>query len=299
MKKNFILLTLLVTIYIFNPYLVSASTNIFERTDSDLRIPDKIKYNSSMYNNLINTPSVDATEKVYDFAELFTEQEEKEIYNEVSSFISNTTLDLAIVTIKYNSKESTMEYADDFYDYNDFKVNGLVYVIDMDNREFYISTAGTAILYYDNYRIESILTSLDNSMYNGNYKESVEILTDKLLYYYEMGYSSNYNKYTISDSKIVYKTPFLTLGIISLVAAIIVTIILVKRNKPVKLSQESSMYLAQNGIKITNIQTNFINTHTTSCYSPRSESSSGGSSSGGSFHSGSSGSSHGGGGHKF
>lgn len=299
MKKKLILFTLLISIFTIDPYIVDASTNTFERTDSNLRIPDKVKYNSDMYNNIISTPSVDASEKVYDFADLFSEEEELNIYNEVLTFIDATELDLAIVTINYNPKTSTLVYADDFYDYNDFNINGIVYVIDMDNREFYISTSGTAILYYDDYRIESTLTGMDNSMYNGNYKESIDIMINKLSSYQQSGYSSNTETYTLDNGKVVQKTPYLTLLIISLIVAIIITIILIKRNKPVKLAKESSRYLAKNGIKITNSQRNFINSHTTSHYSPRTESSGGHSSSGGGIHSGSSGISHGGGGHKF
>lgn len=296
MKKKYLIFIIIISLII--PNIVKASTNTYERTNENLRLPDKVEYKTSMYDNIINTPSIDSSEKIYDFADIFTEKEEQELYNETKSFIDNTTLDLAIVTIDYNPKESTKEYADDFYDYNDFNLNGLVYVIDMYNREFYISTSGIALLYYDNIRIENTLTSMDNSMYNARYKESATIMINHLSSYYEQGYSSNSNKYTIDNGVVVYKTPYLILIIISLVVATITTLILAKRNKPVKLSKDSNLYLSKNNIKITNTQTNYINSHTTSVYIPPSNSS-GGSSSGGGFRTGSSGISHGGGGHRF
>jgi uncharacterized protein len=298
MKKKIILFILLLTIFIINPCHINASTNTFGRTEDNLGVPDKIDYKDSMYNNVILTPLVDASEKVYDFADILTESEEEAIYNEVTDFINTTNLDLAIVTINYNTKRSTMEYADDFYDYNDFQIDGLVFVIDMDNREFYISTAGIAILYYDNNRVENILSSQDYYMINGMYKDSIDILITNLLSYYNNGYSNSSNKYTIDNGVLVYKTPYLVLLLISLIVAGIITFILAKRNKQVKLSNESSMYLAKNGKKITNTETKFIDSHTSSHYRPISDNSGGGSSSSGS-HSGSSGMSHGGGGHKF
>lgn len=301
MKNNLIFLILPIIIFIINPYSVNASTNTFERTSDNLRVPDKINYKSSMYNNVITTPAIDASEKVYDFADLFTDSEEQEIYEEVINFITETSLDLAIVTTNSNIKNSTMEYADDFYDYNDFQIDGLVYVIDMQNREFYISTVGTAILYYDDYRIEEALSSMDNAMHSGNYKNSVDILVSKLTTYYNLGYSTTNNKYTISNGKVVYKTPYSTFIILSLIVSIILTVILVKRNKPVKLSQESSMYLVKDGIKITNTSINLINSSPVHRWRRSNESGPGFGNGGGgsSHHTSSSGMSHGGGGHKF
>ena len=87
------------------------------------------------------TPTVDASEKVYDFAELRSDSEEKSIYNEITGLIDEYNLDAAVVTINYNNKSSAKSYAEDFYDYNDFGVgstkDGLIFLIDMDNREMF------------------------------------------------------------------------------------------------------------------------------------------------------------------
>ena len=301
MKRN---LFLIIVILLLCPIIVNASTNTIERDKDNLRIPDKIKYKSNMYDNIMTTPSVDASEKIYDFANLFTDSEELELYQEVSTFISNTNLDLVIVTISDNTKYNlgsydnlAMIYADDFYDYNDFDYNGVLYLIDMETRVFYISTSGTALLYYDSDRIEDTLSSIDNSMYNGNYKESITIMIANLKRYYDLGYSANSN-YTISKGMVVRKTPYLLFILVGLIVSLITTFSLAKRNKKVKLAVDSDTYLAKNGIKITRRQDNYLRSDTVSHYSPIS-SDSGGSSGGSSFHSGSSGMSHGGGGHHF
>lgn len=294
MKKIFVLFISLFLLVL----PVYASTNTYSRTTADLKVPKKIKYKSSMEHNVLLTPSVNANEKIYDFAELLTEEEEKQLYDKVKEFIANTNLDLAIVTINTNVKDSTQEYADDFYDYNDFSIDGLAFVIDMQNRIFYISTAGKAMLYYDDYRIEYILSALDQEMYNHEYFNACNTLISQLTEYYNHGFSDNADKYVVIGTQIYRKTPYLLLSIIAVVSAIIGTLILALRNKKIKLATNSNDYFDNKSFEITKDTKEFISSNTSRVYIPPADSGGGGSSGGG-FHSGSSGASHGGGGHRF
>lgn len=294
MKKIFVLLISLFLLVL----PVYASTNTYSRTTTDLKVPKKIKYKSSMEHNVLLTPSVNANEKIYDFAELLTEEEEKQLYDKVKEFIANTNLDLAIVTINTNVKDSTQEYADDFYDYNDFSIDGLAFVIDMQNRIFYISTAGKAMLYYDDYRIEYILSALDQEMYNHEYFNACNTLISQLTEYYNHGFSDNADKYVVIGTQIYRKTPYLLLSIIAVVSATIGTLILALRNKKIKLATNSNDYFDNKSFEITKDTKEFISSNTSRVYIPPADSGGGGSSGGG-FHSGSSGASHGGGGHRF
>lgn len=294
MKKIFVLLISLFLLVL----PVYASTNTYSRTTTDLKVPKKIKYKSSMEHNVLLTPSVNANEKIYDFAELLTEEEEKQLYDKVKEFIANTNLDLAIVTINTNVKDSTQEYADDFYDYNDFSIDGLAFVIDMQNRIFYISTAGKAMLYYDDYRIEYILSALDQEMYNHEYFNACNTLISQLTEYYNNGFSDNADKYVVIGTQIYRKTPYLLLSIIAVVSATIGTLILALRNKKIKLATNSNDYFDNKSFEITKDTKEFISSNTSRVYIPPADSDGGGSSGGG-FHSGSSGASHGGGGHRF
>ena len=294
MKKIFVLFISLFLLVL----PVYASTNTYSRTTTDLKVPKKIKYKSSMEHNVLLTPSVNANEKIYDFAELLTEEEEKQLYDKVKEFIANTNLDLAIVTINTNVKDSTQEYADDFYDYNDFSIDGLAFVIDMQNRIFYISTAGKAMLYYDDYRIEYILSALDQEMYNHEYFNACNTLISQLTEYYNNGFSDNADKYVVIGTQIYRKTPYLLLSIIAVVSATIGTLILALRNKKIKLATNSNDYFDNKSFEITKDTKEFISSNTSRVYIPPADSGGGGSSSSG-FHSGSSGASHGGGGHRF
>ena len=101
------------------PIVSFASTNTYPRTEDDLRINSWITVTEENKDNILNTPSVNEEEKIYDFADLYTDEEEKNLYTAVYDYTQRRNLDLVIVTINDNF-ESTQEYADDFYDYNNF-----------------------------------------------------------------------------------------------------------------------------------------------------------------------------------
>lgn len=278
---------------------VSASTNTFTRTEDNLLISSDITVTSQNLDNILGTPAVDASEKVYDFADLLTVSEEEKVYSTVDDFISKTGFDLAIVTINENNKFSAMEYADDFYDYNFFGTDGehsgILFLVDMDTREIYMSTTGEAISMYNDYRIDMILDAIYAEFSNQNYFEGITKFVTILENYDTMGLPNNKDsRYQIgSDGEIYRNFPWIIiLGVPSIITAIVIGI-MIHKNKIVRVATSSREYLDKDSLKIKTVSDRLISTNTIAV--PISSSSGGGSS----HHSGSSGRSHGGGGHRF
>ena len=266
-----------------------------------LKLITTVCVNGSTTNVNNSTPKVDASEKVYDFADLLTDNEEKIIYDKIQTFIKTYNMDLAVVTINENNKNSQADYADDFYDYNDFGLNehhdGLLFLIDMENSQYYISTTGEAIRMYDDYRIEGILDYIESYMINGNYYEATVSFINKISSYADSGIpTSNKNTYIDETGDIVYikKINIFASIILSGIITLVVILILVNKNKMIKKAEDAYRYVDKNNINITQRNDQFITTHTTSVII---SSSSGGG--GSSTHRGSSGRSHGGGGRGF
>lgn len=121
--------------------------------------------------------------KVYDDADLLEKTEEKELEEKCIKAAKKMKLDIGIVTTDDTEGKSTMEYADDFYDENKFGFDagnsGLILLIDMQNREFYISTCGIAIQYFNDDDIEDVLTALDEPMAEHDYYLAAETFVDK------------------------------------------------------------------------------------------------------------------------
>lgn len=285
------------------PFGVSASTNTFTRTSDDLRVEDYINVTESNKSKILSTPSVDASEKIYDFADLFTDTEEEELYKEVTNFIEKYNMDLAVVTIDKNNKGNAESYADDFYDYNGFGVgktnDGLLFLIDMDTRNYYVSTTGEGIRMYDDARINGILDYVESDMRSGDYFSAATGVIKKVSSYASLGVpSSNKSSYIDPKGNIIYikKIDYVAPFIGSFIITLIVMIILIRRNKMIRNALSAENYVSK-ALNLTEKSDKFLTTHTSVVTI---STSSGGSHGGGSsFHSGSSGISHGGGGRGF
>ena len=297
-------LLLIVILFSFCIVPVSASTNTFSRTEDNLLVSSDITVTSQNIDNILNTPAVDASEKVYDFAELLTLSEEEKLYHQVEQFMDSANLDLAIVTISENNKLNAREYADDFYDYNGFGTDsehsGVLFLVDMDTREIYMSTTGKAISLYSDYRIDMTLDAISQEFSNQNYYQGITKFVTILKNYDTIGLPSNKDsKYAIGDDGEVYREfPWLiVLGVPFAITAIVIGV-MIHKNKLVRAATSSREYLDKDSLKINTVSDRLIFTNTVAV--PRSTGISGSSSGGGSSrHSGSSGRSHGGGGHRF
>lgn len=297
----------LILLVLFLPVMsVNASTNTYTRTHEDWLVPDGVVVDSSNMNSVLSTPAVDASEKVYDFADLLSLTEEEELYNQVSEFINQSGMDLAVVTVSDYDKACSYEkcsqvYADDFYDYNDFGLDdqhsGLLFLVDMYNREFYISTTGKAMDMYNDVRIDKILDAISLEFENGNYFDGISKFVTIIENYDTIGLPSNIDsKYAIDDAGEVYrKFPWLIVLGIPSVITIIVMAILISKNKMVKVATTSREYLDKKSVHVKVARDVLISTHTSSSVISHPN----GSSEGSSSHFGSSGRSHGGGGRHF
>lgn len=267
---------LLVTLLLIDCPMVNAEVKTYERTEDNLGIWDSINVTETNKQNILGTPKVDEAEKVYDFADLFTLDEEQQLYDKIQAYIEEFNMDMVIVTINENSKSSSMEYADDFYDYNYFGINdskdGILFLIDMDTRNIYISTTGKAINEYNDSRIDDMLDRAHGYMISEDYYEAAEAFIEEAS----------------------YKDPtlWIFMYIVSFLAATIPTVIFIFKNRMIRKATEASRYMEENSVNITAAKDVFITTHT-SRHAKQS------SSSGSSTHTGSSGTSHGGGGRSF
>ncbi len=281
---------------------VGAMVTTYERTTDDYLVPDSINITSSNRNAILKTPAVNENEKVYDFANLLDDSEEDQLYNKINNYIETSKYDLVIVTINDNNKYSATEYADDFFDYNNFGFgtsrDGLLILIDMDTRVIWISTSGMAIKMYDDSRIDSIIDAGYYYLKNQEYYECLTRVIDKINNYFLSGYpSSNSNLFIDEDGNPYYikKIPYVMVLLMSgAICAITSLILYFKTSSKIK-KQNTVTYINPN---MTNIIKNdqFVTTYTSRV---RIQSSSSGSGGGSSFHSSSSGRSHGGGGRSF
>ncbi len=305
MKKKLLLVLLLFVLVV--PTIAYASTNVLERDDT-LNVWDDID-KSKYRTDILNTPRVDEKEKVYDYANLFTDEEEKQIFDKIQNYIEEYKMDLVVVTIDHNNKISTERYGEDFFIFNYFgfedkKRSGSLFIIDMDQRNYHLITSGSMILYLDDNRVDDILDAVFYDVKNGKYFDAVSNVISRLNYYGTSVPSSNAHVY-IDPNGVPHKekspSVFLSLIIASVVAGFVVGIN-ISKHKGIKIAENANDYLDSSKTDVYKKSDKLISTHTSVTTIPKDPPSSGGGShhiGGSSFHSGGGGHSFGGGGRHF
>lgn len=290
--------------------VVQASTTTYSRENaSNYGVNKKWEITSNNKKNVLNTPLVDAKEKIYDFANILTDEEETLLKDKIDTYIEKTNMDLVLLTINqsYEDNIENENYAKDFYDYNDFGIDfdgyqGVIMIVNMyEYKRYYgVQIFGDAQLYYTS-RYDSILDSMYYDFKNGYYANGLSTFINKLNVYYTQGIPTEMESYYVDDMGYLKKKYMFPWAISLLVAGIGTTIIigiLVSKNKMIRKAVEARDYLKQDSVHYSVKQDILIGTHTTH-YTI--SSSSGGSGGGGGFSSssGSSGGGSSGGGRNF
>lgn len=120
--------------------------------------------------------------RVFDQGGFFSPSVIAELEKRTRDFQLQYQLDLVVLTTKKTFGKTSQEYADDFYDDEGFGIgadkSGLLLLIDLDNRQTYISTSGRAIEIFTDYRINRIideqLPKLKSGDYYGAFKTAIE-----------------------------------------------------------------------------------------------------------------------------
>ena len=110
---------------------------------------------------------------VVDEADLLSEYEEQLLNNTLIDLSEKLEMDVVALTVNSTGSKSAMEFADDFYDYNDYgqgaNHDGVILLIDMGDRAYWISTTGYAITAITDYSIEMIGDTIVPYMSSGDY----------------------------------------------------------------------------------------------------------------------------------
>lgn len=129
--------------------------------------------------------------RVFDQAGLFSADEAEDLEEQIAGIMQGTNMDLVVVTTEDAQGKSARDYADDFYDEGGFGVgkdaSGVLFLIDMDNREICISTAGAMQRFLTDSRIESMLDHAYDCVQQGDYAGAASKMVGETLSWYHKG----------------------------------------------------------------------------------------------------------------
>ena len=86
-----------------------------------------------------------ASPRLADEAGLLSNAECAAIEKQLDELSTQYGLDVVIVTTDSTGSSTPMEYADDYFDYNDYTPDGVLLLVSMEERDWWISTAGFGI----------------------------------------------------------------------------------------------------------------------------------------------------------
>lgn len=232
--------------------------------------------------------------RLVDDADLLSDYEEEQLLSVLDRTSEKLNFDLVIVTTDSTDGKSSMDYADDYFDYNGYGMgddyDGALLLINMGAREWHISTTGYGIDALNDADLDYIGESVADCLSYGNYSDAcylfASLVGDEVL--------AERDADTLDVGEIV-----MCLGIALIIGGVLAFIpvtVMKKKLDNVHARKEASDYIRRDKIVMTEQRDMFLY-HT--MHRRAKPKDSGSRSGGSSVHRGSSGRSHGGRGGRF
>ena len=199
----------------------------------------------------------DNTVKVHDYAQVFSENEQKIIKEKINQYIEKYNMDMVVIAVKYYSTDTIDNYAKEIYEkYNYGKGDNnscVMFILDLKDNYYYVNTFNDSNNLLSSNEISDIRNKIKKTQ--GNYdkvlsfinytSESAETVTEKA--------SSSFN---LGDINWI-----LILLLSSLMPALIFIVFMLKLNKE-DLEEVYYDHLRENSLTINDRVDKFINTYT-------------------------------------
>lgn len=193
-------------------------------------------------------------------------------------------IDIVVVTVDSLSAKMATAFADDFYDYNGYADDGILFLLSMEYRDWAISTKGIGIKIFTDSKQQDIIAAMKYDLANNNFEAAFDI------------FSQQCEKILINAKRTRYIMIFGIAVAVGLLAALITVLIMKGQLKSVRYERNAGQYLKNNSVRLTQNHDVFLYKTISKSKRESSSSSSGG---GSSTHTSSSGSTHGGSSGKF
>ena len=237
---------------------------------------------------------------VIDDAGLIKASDEKELDKKIKN-IQKDKFDVVILTVKSLDGKSAQDYADDYYDNNDYGLDneksGVLFLVSKGDRKYHISTKGAGIKAFTDYGIGRIKEEIRPYLSDGDYfnacDEFLNITKDFVKAYKD---GTPYD----TDNPYNEEIDYVILEVIALVIAFVIALISVGimrlRMNTAKPKGTAMEYIKKDSFKLTSEKDIFMYSTVTKTAKPKDNDNSAG---GSTTHVSSSGSEHGGGGGSF
>ena len=133
---------------------------------------------------------------IVDSADLLAQAEEELLISKLQSISESLSIEVAIVTVNSTGGKSAMEYADDFYDQNGYGYgendDGVLLLINMGEREWWITTHGYGEYCLGDYTLYLIEEAIIDYLSDGNYYAAFLTFAQMCEFYVEQAQNPDY-----------------------------------------------------------------------------------------------------------
>ncbi len=237
-------------------------------------------------------------ERVQDMADLLTDSEESALFEKLNELSQRQKMEVVVLTTDTLGGNTPRDYADNIYDYCNFGYgenrDGLMLVISMEDRDWYITTHGYAITAFTDAGIQYIGDKMLEDLSDGDYAEAFDtftVLCDDFITQAREG--EPYDNGNMPYEPLSKKWIFISLAA-GIILALIVVSVIKSKLKTVRFQAAAENYTRSGSFEITESRDMFLYNNVVRKDKPKNENSGGSST-----HTSSSGETHGGGGGKF
>ena len=187
--------------------------------------------------------------RLVDEADLLSVDEETELLAQLDEISERHQFDVVVVTLHSLDGEDIQYYAADYYDYNGYGMgenyDGAMFIMSMEEREWFILTTGYGIDVLEDYEIDSIGEKMVSDLSEGYYFDAFETFAEEVDFEVEYGVQE--------------VTPSILLSIAAgLVLGLIPTFIMRGKLKSVRMQASAGGYENRGSRKLTTKQDIFL-----------------------------------------
>lgn len=245
--------------------------------------------------------------QVTDNAGILDDSEERKLENIVEELELSTSWDVMLLSIDDAEGKTSERYAEEWFDSYTTSDDGVICLIDMDNREMAIRTFGEAYTYITDERLNEIFDDAYYSASDGNYFEVYETMLEGINKAYQRGIPDDTEIYDEDTGEVIgYYTEQKRITIIEALIAIVaalaaggITMGVIVGKYRLKWGTYQYSYREHGSVELSRKKDNFVNQIVTHRRIPKSDSGGSGGKSRSTTHVGAGGRRSGGGSRKF
>lgn len=129
------------------------------------------------------TVSAEGSKLIVDDGKLLSVSEETALEDKAATMGRTYRMDFVIVTVDSLMGKTPEAFADDYYDENGYGENGILLLVSMEDRDWYISTCGDGIAAMTDYGIDKVSREFLPDLSDGNYYEAFDSYLDAMVPY--------------------------------------------------------------------------------------------------------------------